>query len=150
MNLNRLAWRGLPFVGASLLVASTAFAQSPECPYDLDGNDQVNITDVLIALSAEPFSSETLGGVLASFGPCPECPGDLNDDGVVNGADLGIALANYSNSVGTNKDEEFSFDTILTVLAYWGNQCDTSVGIGPTTETVAATTNAARTEKKRK
>lgn len=116
MNLNRLALRGLPFVGACLLVASTSFAQS--CPYDLDENNQVNVTDAVLALSAQPFISETLSGVLASFGPCPEqCPGDLNDSGSVDGEDLGIALAGYDAG-------DYTFNDIVFILASFGTECN--------------------------
>lgn len=107
----------MPFLGACLLVASTAFAQS--CPYDIDDDGQVDTNDLVLALSDSAYDGADLGELLAAYGPCPQCPGDLNGDGVVNVSDLSIALANYS--------EASKLDSVITILANWEVECDSPV-----------------------
>jgi hypothetical protein len=59
--------------------------QPSVCPGDLNGDDVVNVSDLLI--------------LLGNWGSCPgenePCPGDLNGDGVVNVSDLLILLGNW-------------------------------------------------------
>lgn len=45
-----------------------------DCPADLNGDDLVNVNDLLVMLTV--------------WGPCPGCPADLNGDGNVNVIDL--------------------------------------------------------------
>jgi hypothetical protein len=99
----------------------------------LDGDEQVNTSDLVLLLSEENFDGAELGNLLAAYGPCPQCPGDLNGSGVVDGADLSVALTNYS-------DDTKLADVIL-VLANWGVVCGASVGPvpGPVPTTAAAT-----------
>lgn len=138
MKQQRISVRGIPFLAASILLASTAFAQS--CPYDLDGDEQVNTSDLVLLLSEETFSGADLGNLLAAWGPCPQCPGDLDGSGVVDGADLSVALMNYT--------DESKLENLISVLANWGVVCGASVGPVPgpvpTTATATATPTPGR------
>ena len=49
-----------------------------DCVADIDGDDEVNVADLLILIGA--------------WGPCPGCDADLDDDGEVNVADLLILI----------------------------------------------------------
>jgi hypothetical protein len=51
------------------------------CPWDLDGNDAVNVFDLLQLLGA--------------WGPCPGCPEDIDGNGVINVFDLLELLGNW-------------------------------------------------------
>jgi hypothetical protein len=53
----------------------------PCTPGDVDGDGDVDTTDLLL--------------LLAAWGDCPGCPEDVNGDGVVNTADLLILLGNW-------------------------------------------------------
>ncbi|MCH8823262.1 MAG: hypothetical protein IH984_07105, partial [Planctomycetes bacterium] len=52
-----------------------------ECIWDLDGNDTISTTDLLI--------------LLGNWGPNPGHPADFNKDGFVNTSDLLTLLANW-------------------------------------------------------
>jgi hypothetical protein len=52
---------------------------SSSCPADLDGDDEVGITDFL--------------ALLAAWGPCPGCDADLDGDGEVSVTDFLALLA---------------------------------------------------------
>jgi hypothetical protein len=56
------------------------------CPWDLDGNNVVNVFDLL--------------ALLDSWGPCPGCPADFNGDNVVNVFDLLPLLDNWGPCPG--------------------------------------------------
>jgi hypothetical protein len=83
------------------------------CPWDLDGNGDVGVPDLLLLLSgfgpcddgedcAGDFDGDGAVGVtdllavIGNFGPCPgsACPWDVDGDGVVGTADIGQVLAN--------------------------------------------------------
>ena len=49
------------------------------CPADVDGNQQVDVSDLL--------------AVLLSWGPCAGCPEDVDGDGVVGVGDLVLTIA---------------------------------------------------------
>ena len=51
------------------------------CPWDLDANDSVGVSDLLL--------------LLASWGPCKGCPADFDGDGNVGVPDLLALLANW-------------------------------------------------------
>ena len=51
----------------------------PACPEDINGDDLVDVNDVL--------------GVIESWGDCPACPGDTNGDGAVDVDDLLAVVA---------------------------------------------------------
>jgi hypothetical protein len=53
----------------------------PPAPGDIDGDGDVDTTDLLL--------------LLAAWGPCPGCPEDINGDGTVNTADLLLLLGNW-------------------------------------------------------
>ena len=53
----------------------------PPAPGDIDGDGDVDTTDLLL--------------LLAAWGPCPGCPEDINGDGAVNTADLLLLLGNW-------------------------------------------------------
>jgi hypothetical protein len=55
--------------------------QGSPCPWDLDGNGYVFVTDLLL--------------LLASWGPCADCAADFNGDGIVNVVDLLALIANF-------------------------------------------------------
>jgi hypothetical protein len=63
--------------GAGTLVIDCEEIQ-PTCPEDINGDDVVNVFDLLELLDA--------------WGPCPGCPADLDDNDVVNVFDLLILL----------------------------------------------------------
>jgi len=65
------------FAQAATLELSVSLG-SP-CPADLDGDGQVNSTDMLALLN--------------SWGPCTGCPADLDGSGIVDSADLLLLLA---------------------------------------------------------
>lgn len=60
----------------------------PACPGDLDGDNDVGLSD--------------LGALLADFGCAPPqaCDADLNSDGAVDLSDLGLLLANFGDVCG--------------------------------------------------
>ena len=51
------------------------------CPWDLDGNTVVGVSDLL--------------SLLASWGPCKDCPADFDGNGTVGATDLLAFLANW-------------------------------------------------------
>ena len=58
--------------------------EPPDCPWDLDGNNDVGVKDLLILLGA--------------WGPCPPkggCPADFDDSGDVGVKDLLVLLGNW-------------------------------------------------------
>ncbi len=55
----------------------------PACPEDLNGNGEVDVSDLLILLS--------------DWGSCAGCPADLNGDGVVDVSDLLILLGAWGS-----------------------------------------------------
>jgi parallel beta-helix repeat protein len=56
------------------------------CPWDLDGDGNVNVVDLLM--------------VIGSWGPCAGCPADFNDDGFVNVVDLLALIGNWGPCPG--------------------------------------------------
>jgi hypothetical protein len=88
----------------------------PPCPWDLDGNGTVGVSDLLT--------------LIMSFGPCgDECPADFNEDGVVSAADLLILLSNFGACPGSscvwdvNGDGTVDFSDLWQVLDNLG-PCD--------------------------
>ncbi|MHC4320402.1 MAG: right-handed parallel beta-helix repeat-containing protein, partial [Planctomycetota bacterium] len=61
--------------------------QGLPCPWDLDGDSNVFVTDLLM--------------LLANWGPCDGCPADFNDDGIVNVLDLLALIANFGPCPGS-------------------------------------------------
>ena len=57
----------------------TCTVPGPVCPADVNGDNSVNVTDLL--------------AVIVSWGPCDGCPADINNDDQVNVADL-LAVIN--------------------------------------------------------
>ena len=57
----------------------TCTVAGPVCPADVNGDNSVNVTDLL--------------AVIGSWGPCDGCPADINNDDQVNVADL-LAVIN--------------------------------------------------------
>jgi len=53
----------------------------PACPWDLDGDDDVFVTDLLL--------------LLGDFGSCSDSPADFDGDGCVTVADLLAMLGNW-------------------------------------------------------
>jgi hypothetical protein len=60
--------------------------QGPPCPWDLSGNGNVDVVDLLM--------------VIGSWGPCAGCPADFDGDGVVNVVDLLALIANFGPCPG--------------------------------------------------
>ena len=52
-----------------------------ECPWDLDGNGRVGVSDLL--------------ALLASWGPCKGCPADFDENGNVGVSNLLALLASW-------------------------------------------------------
>jgi hypothetical protein len=89
----------------------------PSCPWDLDGDGTVGVSDLL--------------SLIVSFGPCgAECPADFNEDGVVNTHDLLELLFNFGPCPDgggcpwdVNGDGTVDFQDLWHVLANLG-PCD--------------------------
>ncbi|MHC4968584.1 MAG: choice-of-anchor Q domain-containing protein, partial [Planctomycetota bacterium] len=60
--------------------------QGSSCPWDLDGDGNVFVTDLLL--------------LLASWGPCADCAADFNDDGLVNVVDLLALIGHFGPCPG--------------------------------------------------
>jgi hypothetical protein len=60
--------------------------QGLPCPWDLSGNGNVDVVDLLM--------------VIGSWGPCAGCPADFNEDGLVNVVDLLALIANFGPCPG--------------------------------------------------
>ncbi len=69
-----------PGDGGLLAAASVLFLDEP-CPWDLDANGSVGMTDLL--------------SLLVNWGPCKGCPADFDGDGSVGAVDLLILLVNW-------------------------------------------------------
>ncbi|MHC4765613.1 MAG: right-handed parallel beta-helix repeat-containing protein [Planctomycetota bacterium] len=61
--------------------------QGMPCPWDLDGDGSVFVTDLLL--------------LLAGWGPCADCPADFNADGLVNVVDLLALIGNFGPCPGS-------------------------------------------------
>ncbi|MHC4107323.1 MAG: right-handed parallel beta-helix repeat-containing protein [Planctomycetota bacterium] len=57
------------------------------CPWDLNGDGEVNVLDLI--------------ELVMSFGPCEECPADFDDDGFVNVVDLIALIMNFGPCPGS-------------------------------------------------
>jgi hypothetical protein len=68
------------------IVDMGAFEFQIPCPWDLDGDGNVNVVDLLI--------------VIASWGPCAGCPADFSGDGFVNVVDLLALIGNWGPCPG--------------------------------------------------
>jgi hypothetical protein len=66
------------FTGGFWAAGTTA---EPDCPADLNGDDAVDVSDLL--------------QLLADWGWCPGCPADINDDHAVDVSDLLEILAQW-------------------------------------------------------
>ena len=98
---------GIDAAGESYVVFSPF---SPPCPWDLDGDGNVFITDLLMLLmdfgtcDGSPADLDGDGCVtvldlltlIANFGPCPgaECVWDVNGDGIVDWSDVQAVISN--------------------------------------------------------
>jgi hypothetical protein len=96
------------------------FQALPSCPWDLDGDGSVFVTDLLLLLadfgscdgSPADFDGDgcvtvmDLLALIANFGPCPgaPCPWDVNGDGVVGQSDLQQVLENMGPCDGCSED----------------------------------------------
>jgi len=77
----------------------------PACPWDLDGNNDVGVKDLLILLGA--------------WGPCPpkeDCPADLDGDGFVGVLDLLALIANLGECPGTGCPWDVNGDGVVNHL----------------------------------
>jgi hypothetical protein len=68
------------------IVDMGAYEYQIPCPWDLNGDGNVDVVDLLM--------------VIASWGPCADCPADLNNDGLVNVVDLLALIANFGPCSG--------------------------------------------------
>ena len=91
-----------------------------DCPWDLDGDGDVFITDLLLLLADFGASDGSLADfdgdgavnvadllmLIFNIGPCPDgrCPWDVNSDGVVDLADLFHVLTNLGPCDGCPED----------------------------------------------
>ncbi len=80
-----VAWRVVGDDGAIMVAMPKVIASSSSCPGDLDGDGQINLSDLAILLAHYGQS-----GTYAD--------GDLDCDGVVDLSDLAILLAHYGES----------------------------------------------------
>ena len=116
----------------------------PPCPWDLDGDGNVFITDLLLLLmdfgscdgSPADFDGDgcvtvlDLLTLLLNFGPCSDggCPWDVNGDGTVDLTDLWQVLSNIGSPCDTpaacaadvNGDGVVNSDDVVAVITYFG------------------------------
>ena len=99
----------------SVLLNTCAF-----CPWDLSGDGEVNVPDLLLLLAdfgtcdgpPADFDDDGCVGVpdllalIANFGPCPgsDCPWDIDGDGTVDQTDLRLVLGNFGPCDGCPED----------------------------------------------
>ena len=75
---------GNAYVSGQRSGSDNAFKITPECPWDIDGSDDVGVSDFL----------ELLG----VWGPCPpkgDCPADFDGSGAVGVSDFLALLGNW-------------------------------------------------------
>lgn len=94
-----------------------ATPENDTCAPDLNGDDTVNVSDMLILLGA--------------WGACPGCAADLNDDDVVNVSDLLILLGEWGDcpvpftcTGDLNLDNVVNVSDMLQLLGDWGACAD--------------------------
>ncbi len=75
--------------GAPPIVDMGAYEFQLPCPWDLNGDGEVNVADLLLLLVVDLTD---LRLVPLNFGPCDGCPEDVNGDGVFDVEDV-IAVA---------------------------------------------------------
>jgi hypothetical protein len=115
----------------------------PPCPWDLDGDGAIGISDLLQLLGSfgpcpgcpADFDGDGLVGILdflallQNFGPCSGsgCPWDVNGDGVVDQADLHAVLDNLGPCADpdncpwdVNGDGVVDFEDVVAVLIHFG------------------------------
>ncbi|MCH2132541.1 MAG: S8 family serine peptidase [Phycisphaerales bacterium] len=66
-----------------MMVSLTCEPDTPDCTGDVNGDDVVDVNDILAMLN--------------DWGDCGDCPSDTNDDGVVDVNDILALLANYGD-----------------------------------------------------
>lgn len=79
-------------------VASAGSDEPTVCPGDLNGNNEIDGSDLAI--------------VLGGWGPCPGCLADINDSSTVDGSDLAIVLGGWGacpDDEGTPTCDELSW-----------------------------------------
>ncbi len=90
------------------------------CPWDLSGDGEVNVADLLLLLADFGTCDGTqadfdgdgcvtvvdLLALIANFGPCPGsgCPWDVNGDGTVDQTDLRLVRGNFGPCDGCPED----------------------------------------------
>jgi hypothetical protein len=92
-------WQAPGTCGDPPVVDMGAYEYQTPCPWDLNGDGNVFVTDLLL--------------LLTSFGPCAGCPADFNDDGFVNVADLLILIANFGPCPGVPCDWDVTGDGVV-------------------------------------
>ena len=94
-------------------IGSTRFDDLPsDCDADLDGDDVVGVTDLLI--------------LLGSWGLCEGCPADIDNDGMVGVGDLLILLGLWGPLEGCGDDGGGGDGGIIVT----GNACDPNIPPG--------------------
>lgn len=112
----------------------------PDCLADINGDAQVDFSDLLDVLAdwgaCTPVCNADLNGddlvgfedlliVLAEYGPCDQsCPWDLNVDQIVGFDDLLTLLANFgcTNCAGDfDESGSVDFNDLVVLLANWGD-----------------------------
>ncbi len=105
-------WIGYDLIGFDFLHTTLVVKISGNpCPWDLDSDGNVFVTDLLLLLadfgtcdgSPADFDGDGCVGVpdllalIANFGPCPgsECVWDVNGDGVVDGTDAAAVAMHF-------------------------------------------------------
>ncbi len=79
----------VPGGAVSFLIDHFTFELELACPWDLNGDGEVNVADLLLLLVVDLTD---LRLVPINFGPCDGCPEDVNGDGVFDVEDV-IAVA---------------------------------------------------------
>jgi thiol-disulfide isomerase/thioredoxin len=117
-NLKVAAWAQVPNPSPPAPVYQAAIAAypfAPPCPWDLSGDGNVFVTDLLL--------------LLASWGSCEGCPADFSGDGLVNVTDLLALIANFGPCPGVpcvwdvNGDDVVDQSDLEQVLDNFGD-CD--------------------------
>ena len=76
-----MKFRNIRLMPSCLALALTS-PLAADCP-DTDGNDVINVNDLL--------------AVISSWGPCNGCPGDIDGSGVVDVTDLLMVIAAWGS-----------------------------------------------------
>lgn len=130
-----------PTIFNSSSVTLLVGASAPLCPWDLDGDSSIGISDLLaLLMSFGPCDGECPADfnedgdvnvfdfltLLFNFGPCPDgsCPWDVNGDGIVDHTDLFQVFGNFGPCDGCPEDVSgdgvVNGEDLIAVITHFG------------------------------